>query len=298
MVNGLKMNQLNDALIHRMELLEKLDLSENQLGDTSLPDAFKSLENLVELNLNNNKFTKVPSAIKKLKNLSRLSISYNSVESLKGVEKLKKMQVLMLDHNKFTHVFKDVTHMRKLEILDCSNNNIREVGIDIRFLKNLKELNISKNKISVLPTDVFQLINLESLKASQNQISKIPVFNMNPQHCHCVSEIDLSNNIINKFPGHLLTISQKLDLSSNRIKTLDWGKMKKVEPGSGKELFVNGNPITHPPIDVCESGLRSMMQFFQETQLNTKVYQGVKVGVALSLCHTLKLIAFCRKTQK
>ncbi|XP_052784171.1 malignant fibrous histiocytoma-amplified sequence 1-like isoform X2 [Mya arenaria] len=278
-VNGLKMNQLSDGVVQRMLLLEKLDLSENQLGDASLPEAFKKLEHLVELNLSNNKFTKMPTALKKLKNLSRLSISYNNVDSLKGIEKLKKMQVLMLDHNKFSQVFKEVTHMRKLEILDCSHNTIREVGLDVRFLKNLKELNISKNKISVLPTDIFQLKNLESFKASQNQISKIPVFNMNPQHCHCISEIDLSNNMINKFPGHLLTISQKLDLSSNRLKTLDYSKMKKVEMGPGKELSVEGNPLTFPPMDVCESGLKSMMRFFQETELNTKMYQGVKILV-------------------
>ncbi|KAH3797569.1 hypothetical protein DPMN_151152 [Dreissena polymorpha] len=279
MVNGLNMNKLTDGLVNRMLLLQKLDLSENQLGDASLPEAFKKLEHLVELNLSKNKFTKVPPVIKKLKNLTRLSLSTNNVDSLKGIEHLKRMQVLVLDHNKLSSVFKDITHMRKLEILDCSHNNIREVGIDIRFLKNLKELNISKNKISVLPTDLFKLTKLESLKVSQNQVSKIPVFNMNPQHCHTISDVDLSNNTINKFPGHLLTISQKLDLSANRIKTLEWNKIKKLDLSSGKELFVDGNPLTFPPADVCECGLKAMMRFFQETELNTKVYQGIKILV-------------------
>lgn len=277
MVSGLNLNSLNEGICDRMKHLQKLDLSENQLGDASLPDSFKTLDNLVELNLSNNKFTKVPTTIKKLKNLSRLSLSFNSIDSLKGIEKLKKMQVLMLDNNKFTSVFKDVCHMRKLEILDCSCNNIREVGLDIRFLKNIRELNVSKNRISVLPTDVFQLSTLESLKASQNQISKIPVFNMNPQHCHIMSEIDLSSNVINKFPGHLMVITKKLDLSSNRIKTLEMNKMKKLEMDSQKELCVDGNPLTFPPSDVCECGLKSMVQFIQETQIDQKVYQGVKV---------------------
>lgn len=278
MLNGLQMNQLNEGIVDRMLLLEKLDLSENQLGDTSLPDAFKRLENLVELNLSSNKFTKIPTPVKKLKNLLRFSISYNNVESLKGLEKQKKMQVLLLDHNKFNNVFKEVTHMRKLEILDCSSNNIREVGLDVRYLKNIRELDISDNKISVLPKDLFQLETLESLRASHNQISKVPVFNMNPQHCHCISEVDLSHNVINKFPGHLLTISNKLDLSSNRMKTVDWNKMKKIGPKSEKELNVCDNPITSPPLDVCECGLRSMMQYFQESQINQRAYQGLKVG--------------------
>ena len=279
MVHGLNLNNVSEELIERMAQLEKLDLSENNLGDASIPDSFKKLDNLVELNLNNNRFSKIPSSVRKLKNLTRLSFSHNNLESIKGLEKMKKMQVLMLDNNKFTSVFKDLTHMRKLEILDCSGNNIREVGLDVRFLKNLRELNISGNKISVLPTDVFQLPHLESLKASQNQISKIPVFNLNPQHCHTISEIDLSNNIINKFPGHLLIMSTKLDLSSNRIKVLDWNKMKKIEMGAKQELIVDDNPLKFPPADVCEYGLRSMMHFFQETQSNIKVYQGIKVRI-------------------
>lgn len=285
MVNGLNMSSVSEGIVERMQHLQKLDLSENQLSDASLPDSFSTLENLVELNLNNNKFSKLPSAVKKLRNLTRLSLSFNTIDSLKGLEKLKKMQVLMLDHNKFASVFKDITHMRKLEILDCSNNNIREVGLDVRFLKNLRELNVSKNRISVLPTDVFQLTTLESLKAGQNQISKIPMFNMNPQHCHCLSEIDLSSNILNKFPGHLMVITNKLDVSSNRIKTLEWNKMKKMDLQADKELSVEGNPLTFPPMEICECGLKSMMQFFQETQLNLKVYQGMKVSQISADCH-------------
>ena len=280
MLNGLQMTSLQESLIDRMLQLEKLDLGDNQLTDASLPDSFKLLENLVELNLNSNKFTKIPSSVRKLRNLTRLSLSFNSIDSMKGMDKLKKIQVLMMDHNKFGNIFKDISHLRKLELLDCSHNNIREVGIDVRNLKNLRELNMSSNKISVLPIDVFQLIRLESLKASHNQISKIPVFNLNPQHCHCLAEIDLSGNAISKFPGHLLVMTKKLDLSTNRLKALDWNKMKKIEMKNSQALFVDGNPLTFPPPEVCECGLRSIMQFFQETQSNVKVYQGIKVTQA------------------
>jgi hypothetical protein len=83
--------------------------------------------------------------------------------------------------------------------------------------------------------------------------------------------------MLNKFPGHLLVITKKLDVSSNRIKTLEWNKMKKFELRTDKELSVEGNPLTFPPTDVCECGIKSMIQFFQETQLSLKVYQGMKV---------------------
>ena len=61
------------------------------------------------------------------------------------------------------------------------------------------------------------------------------------------------------------------------LQVLDWSKMKKVDLSRKQELFVDGNPLTYPPVDVCECGLKSMMRYFQETQANVKVYQGVKV---------------------
>ena len=54
--------------------------------------------------------------------------------------------------------------------------------------------------------------------------------------------------------------------------------MRKVDISKRQELFVDGNPLTYPPPDVCECGLKSMMTYFQETQANVKVYQGVKVS--------------------
>lgn len=54
--------------------------------------------------------------------------------------------------------------------------------------------------------------------------------------------------------------------------------MKKTDMSRKQELFLDGNPLTYPPVDVCECGLKSMMRYFQETQANVKVYQGVKVN--------------------
>ena len=55
--------------------------------------------------------------------------------------------------------------------------------------------------------------------------------------------------------------------------------MKKVDLSRKQELIVDGNPLTYPPPDVCDCGLKSMMRYFQETQANVKVYQGVKVSI-------------------
>lgn len=279
LVPGLSLKTIPDSLIDQLVYLEKLDLSQNQLSDSSIPDALKILDHLMELNLNNNKFTKVPSAIKKLKNISRLDLSHNGIDSLKGLEKCRKIQILIVDNNKLTSIFKDISAMRKLEILNCSNNSIKDIGIEIRQLKSLRELNMSDNKLTVLPTDVFLLPNLAVLNASYNKISKIPTFNVKVHNKHWVSEVDLSDNDLTKFPSHLLLMTKKLDLGSNKIQTLNMNTMKTLEGSNDQELCIDGNPLKFPPVDICESGIKLMMEYFHEVRLEMKFYRGIKVLV-------------------
>ncbi|KAK3604652.1 hypothetical protein CHS0354_007195 [Potamilus streckersoni] len=279
MLSGLKITSVPDSLTCRMLLLERLDLSENMLGDGSLPDSLQALVNLRELNLSGNKFSKVPAKLNKLKNLMRLDVSHNNIESLRGAEKLRRMQVLVVNNNRFTVLFKDLAQMRKLEILDCSCNNIREIGVEIRNLQALKDVNVSDNRITVLPVDIFKLPLLESLKASHNQISKVPNFTIPPQNRHWLSELDLSENVINKFPGLLLTMTKKLYLRANKIKALNWNSMKNVDWQTDQELVVDDNPLKTPPRDVCDCGLKSMLHYLKEVQADVSVYQGIKMFV-------------------
>ncbi|XP_046374544.2 malignant fibrous histiocytoma-amplified sequence 1 homolog isoform X1 [Haliotis rufescens] len=276
-INGMKLKTVPETLVGCLIHLEKLDLGNNSLGDTGFPDSMKTLENLQELRLNDNHLTKIPPCLKRLKNLCRIDLSNNKLESLKGLEKLRRIQILVVDNNNLGAVFKDIGHMRRLEILRCSDNSIRDVTNDIRNLRMLNDLDISNNKVSVLPTDVFLLPQLEALNASHNQVTKVPTFTVKVQSRHLISEIDLAGNNLTKFPGHLLFMCKKLDLGSNKLKVLSWNIIKKLEWNTDQELVLEGNPLTYPPSDVCESGLRSIMQYFQESQAEAKVFQGIKI---------------------
>ncbi|XP_025080166.1 malignant fibrous histiocytoma-amplified sequence 1 homolog isoform X2 [Pomacea canaliculata] len=279
LVPNLKLKTVPESLVMHLQQLETLDLSHNQLGDSSFPEAMKTLDCLVELRLSGNQLTKVPTCVRRLRNLSRLDLSHNLLDSSAGLEKLKKLQVLVLDGNKLNSLFKDIGNLRRLQILRCSGNKIREVPRDIRHLAALTDLDISNNRIAVLPTDVFQLPHLEVLNASQNQVGKIPSFNVKVQNRHWISTVDLSENNLAKFPGHLMFLSNKLDLSSNKIRILSWATLKKLDWDKHQELLLESNPLCYPPPEVCESGLRSIMNFFQESQADVKTYQGVKVLV-------------------
>ena len=277
MIPGLKLKTIPEGILERLVILEKLDLSNNDLSDGSLPDSMKKLENLVELNLNKNKFTKVPAGIRKLKSLSRLDLSENSLESLSGLEKLRRIQILVLDHNKLSSVFKDISHMKRLEILRCSHNSVKDIGVEVRHLKHLKDLDISSNKFVVLPTDVFLLPKLEFLNASQNKIAKVPSFNIKVHNRHWVQEIDLSENDIAVFPGHLLRMTEKIDLSTNQIRVLNMNAMKELERNPHQQLVVDDNPLTFPPAHI--TGQKAILEYIHEERLNTPVYRGLKVLV-------------------
>ncbi|XP_033759416.1 malignant fibrous histiocytoma-amplified sequence 1-like isoform X1 [Pecten maximus] len=277
MIPSLNLKSVPDHLVDKLVNLEKLDLSHNSIPDGGLPDSMKVLEKLVELNLTDNRLTRVPASLKKLKCLSRLDLSYNNIESLKGLEKARRVQILVVDHNKLSGVFKDISHMKKLEVFRCSHNNLRDVGTDVRQLKSLKDMDLSCNKIVVLPTDVFMLPKLDALNASHNKITKVSSFNVRVHNKHWVSEVDLSENNITNFPGHLLQMSMKLDLSKNQIKKLDMNAMKQLERNQDQDLFVDDNPLTFPPPDV--TGMRSILQYMHEARINATVYRGVKVVV-------------------
>ena len=86
-------------------------------------------------------------------------------------------------------------------------------------------------------------------------------------------------------------------IPGNLIKKLDWD--------TDQQLNVSENPLTQPPLDVCECGLRSIMQYFQEAKSDMKVYQGLKVSAMYFLvghydtlqCKTgslLSLVSQCR----
>ncbi|XP_070173015.1 malignant fibrous histiocytoma-amplified sequence 1 homolog isoform X1 [Littorina saxatilis] len=279
MAPSLKLQMVPDSLIAYLEHLERLDLGHNHLSDASFPDAMKSLELLIELRLNDNQLTRVPACLRGMRNLCRLDLSNNQLDTALGLEKLKKLQFLVLDSNNLNTVFKDISSLKKLEMLRVSSNNLRDVPRDIRNLRHLRDLDISNNRIVLLPPDVFQLPRLECFNASQNQVGKVPSFNVKGQNRHWIASVDLSDNNLVKFPGHLMHLSRRLDLASNKIRTLSWAALKKLDGETDQELLLDSNPLIYPPQDVCESGLKTIMDFFQESQADVKTYQGVKVLV-------------------
>ncbi|XP_013406492.1 malignant fibrous histiocytoma-amplified sequence 1 [Lingula anatina] len=279
-LNSIRLNYIPNELLEGLTKLEKLDVGFNMLEDeSSFPDSLQELEKLLELRLNNNKLKRMPTLLRKLRHLTRLNVGCNEMEEITGIEKLRRMICLVLSYNRFPSVIKEVLPLKRLEVLQCNGNCITEIPRDIRHMKNLRELDISDNKITSLPPEIFLLANLEALNASGNQIQRIPSLNIRGRPKHRVYSIDLSFNLISKFPEHLLWMVDRLDLSSNKIKTLQGSVIKKLDFEGEQWLDVSDNPLQAPPADVADGGLRSIIQFFREETARTTMYQGFRALV-------------------
>jgi Leucine-rich repeat (LRR) protein len=278
-LSELQLSKLQEDFIACLKELEKLDLAFNKLNDESFPNSFKKLEKLIELNLENNNITVLPPVLKRAKELKRLKLGYNKLATTEGLTKFKKLQILLLDGNQLESVPRDLyNQLKRLEILHMSKNHIKDIHIDVRYLRFLKDIDISGNKLTSLPSELLLLPRLEILNASNNQISRIPSFNVKGRGERKIERVDISNNVLLKFPEHLLSMTSKLDICKNRIKTIPGSSLKKLDISSGQELLMHDNPLVSPPLDICECGIRSIIQYFQEAKAEMKSYQGIKVS--------------------
>ena len=278
-LSDLHIARLNEEFLSCLRSLEKLDLENNELTEESFPMALTKLDKLVELSLEHNKLAAFPKVIRKLKELRRLKLGSNRLSCIEGIERLKRLQILILDNNQLESIPREVfQNLKKLEILHLANNKIRDIHPDIKFLRYLKDVNYGRNKLTTLPTDLLQLPRLEVLNASGNRISRVPTINVKGRGNRKMASIDLSCNGLLKFPEHLLAMSEKLDLCKNRIRAIPASMLKKIDGSAEQEVLISDNPLVSPPLDICECGVHSIAQYFQEAKAETKVYQGLKVG--------------------
>ena len=271
--------RLNEDFVTSLEELEVLDLSYNEMTDDSFPPSFQKLKNLREVNLHYNKLTAIPKQIKRLKDLSRLKVGNNKIASTDGIERLKRLQILMLENNEVEFLPRELfSNLRKLEYFNCACNLLRDIHPDVRFLRQLKDVDLSGNRLTSLPPELFLLPRLEVLNASSNRITRVPTINVKARVHNKLVCIDISENVIARFPEHLLSMTEKLDLCKNRIRSIPVSVLKKLDASSGQQLLLGDNPLLHPPADVCASGVRSIIQYFLEAKAGLKSYQGIKVN--------------------
>lgn len=212
---------MSEAAWGRCPGLLILNLSNNSLGNESLPDAVLSpLGNLHILNLDHNMLTLVPLGLPL--SIKELYLKGNLLEQFgRGAYNGESgLVVLDLSANKLTNqglVRDSFLNTSYLESLNLEANRLKQVP---RHLPpSLKTLNLGANLISsIKKSDFRSLKKLEHLGLARNNILKVTpgAFRMLP----VLHQLDLSHNTLEQVPRQLPKGLHSLALSHNQIQSV------------------------------------------------------------------------------
>ncbi len=177
--------------------------NEYELDDKIFPRDKIELLNRTELYFINKNIKTIPKEISILENLIVLDLRENKIQLLPlELFKLNNLKFLMIDDNNINIIPQEIHNLKYLVWLSFSNNKIKVFPEGICSLKNLEHLFISNNKIEQLPEEIGSLVNLINFQLCSNMITNIPdsfymITNIT-EFCFHNNEIkELSNKIVN-----------------------------------------------------------------------------------------------------
>ena len=214
----------------------------------------------------------IPEDIKNLENVTRLWLVEGDLEGFpSAVCQLNKLTQLSLDGNE---------KIKEIPPGACGK------------MKRLRGLRMVGCGLTCLPKDLDQMVNLEALSLRDNSLSHLcnGLKNMTK-----LAFVDLDDNpfqsLEEEFPFDTLVNIEGLDLANTNMKTLPGGigQMVKIKTiflygnqleclpkeicnlPSDADVIFGDNPLTSPPLDVCEAGMPSIKSYFQSLEGDTAV---------------------------
>ena len=130
----------------------------------------------------------------------------------------------------------EILQLTKLQRLYLSDNQLTMVPQGLCMLTELIELDLSRNDLTHIPPQIGELSRLESLLLSRNKLTRLP------------SEIGF------------LTKLTLLDVASNQLHELPYSFLRLRNLA---DLQLHGNPLTSPPLEVCELGINHIFDHFE-----------------------------------
>ena len=245
--------------------LTELNLSDNQLSE--LPAVIGELTNLTSLYLIGNQLSELPAVIGELTNLTSLYLSYNQLSELPAViGELTNLTSLYLSYNQLSELPAVIGELTNLTSLDLRNNQLSELPAVIGELTNLTSLDLRNNQLSELPAVIGELTNLTSLYLSSNQLSELPAVIGELTN---LTSLYLTGNQLSELPAVIgeLTNLTSLDLRGNQLGSLSPSLLKLnlpfiLEGLKIKGIFIEGNPLQSPPIEIIKQGREAIEAYF------------------------------------
>jgi adenylate cyclase len=255
-----------------LDALVDLDLSFNLIG--SFPQECGKLRALEKFVITNNRLSGVlPESFKGLHNLRELDVRYNALTGLEVVSELPKLEMLAADHNAITGFvgsferirslklnsnpitkFEINTPVPTLKVLNLSNAQLASIDDTLKNIPNLETLVLDKNYFVSLPSQIGNLRRLEHFSIANNTIGELP------PEIGCLTELKVLNvrgNNIRKLPMELWWANklETLNVSSNVLDHFPKPSSRPPQaPGEPPLQLLNktgpsGSPSTTPSIE-------------------------------------------------
>ncbi len=240
-----KFTSLVDALKNPNAVVE-LDLSSQNL--TELPDEMSKFVNLKVLNLSDNNFSNIPEVVFQLVSLEQL----HAQGARTYFEKYEKEFLI-------TSISPAINKLSKLKVLNLSYNDIDKLPASFFELSELSELNLFHNRVHN-QTDleiIAKLSRLTNLNLGANDILELPDLFANLQS---IKVLSLDNAYSEGVPvGEMMTEFPKILLELTNLEELSLtGQGFKDVPKSIKSLqnlkmlWFNDTPISRLPESLGE----------------------------------------------
>ncbi|XP_053323896.1 leucine-rich repeat protein SHOC-2-like [Spea bombifrons] len=184
----------------------------------------------------------VPKQIGRLMNLTALYMDTNDLEEIPpDVGTLRNLRRLALSNNFLDSLPSELSRLPNLQSLHLANNNFKDFPSVICQLRNLTFLDVSDNQIETIPAAINQLGNVETFLFAFNCLKRLP------------EEFCLLTKLRCLWLGH--NDLRELPKGFGNLTLLDWGQ-------SYCSLNFEGNPLQHPPTDICSGGPHKIKEYF------------------------------------
>ncbi len=220
-----------------------LDLSNQQLE--TLPVGIENLDNILALDLSNNKNLKLD-GIGKLKNLKTLFIENCELKNIPNeINKLESLFSINLNNNNLSNL-PDGFNKLKIVGINISNNHFINIPENLLNIASLKGLFAGNNKIKQITENIKELKNLIYLEVENNEISEFNYDNFTK-----LINLNLSYNKISDLPKEIGNLKQLTNLNffNNNLITLpkEIGKLTNL-----KNLLLDGNNLEEYPVELAD----------------------------------------------
>ncbi|XP_067641986.1 uncharacterized protein [Eurosta solidaginis] len=202
-LTGNPINKIYTVKEERYPYLKELYICQTNLSILTSKD-FEAFQALQHLHLVNNRITRIsPGAFKSLTNLLTLDLSVNELELLpkERLQGLKLLRFLNISHNILKDLEEFSSDLAQLQTFDLSFNQLDRISKKtFRNLHGLVELYLMGNRMTVLSNDAFrylrklhvldlrknyfELVPIEALKPLETNIKTLKL-EENPLHCSC-----------------------------------------------------------------------------------------------------------------